>query len=179
MARGYSEQFLRELFADEPAELSKLLGKQSVGPDESRADATDDGGGSTEMADPASPTDGSGESSSEEQSRPTITLQSSHPEPTSESNNISSLPVGERIGVQLAKTCVRANLPMTYVAKPLGVSKLTVFHWFHGKPVRPKYHELIGAFITVVERDTRDGLLPALNNKAAKTYIDMLLSDEG
>ena len=79
------------------------------------------------------------------------------------------------LGIDLAKVCTKANLPMTYVAKALGVSKLTIFHWFRGRDVRPSRRPHVNAFIALVERDTVEGKLPAVNMKAAKAYIEDMI----
>jgi hypothetical protein len=44
----------------------------------------------------------------------------------------------ERLGVQLAKACVNADLPITEVAKVFGVSRMTMHSWFRGSPIRDK-----------------------------------------
>ena len=38
----------------------------------------------------------------------------------------------ERLGVKLAKACVRADLPIIEVAKVFGVSRMTIHTWFRG-----------------------------------------------
>ena len=43
-----------------------------------------------------------------------------------------------RTGIALALACVKANLPAKYVAEALEVSRMTVFGWFRGKPIRHK-----------------------------------------
>lgn len=75
------------------------------------------------------------------------------------------------LGVDLAKLCVRANIPMVYVGKALDVTKLTIFHWFRGREIRPANRPKVHAFIALVERDLADGVLPAPDMKAAKAYI--------
>lgn len=67
---------------------------------------------------------------------------------------------------------------MTYVARALGVSKLTVFHWFRGRDVRKIRRPKVYAFIGLVERDTVEGKLPAVNMKAAKAYIEDMLGHD-
>lgn len=82
------------------------------------------------------------------------------------------------LGIQLAKVCTKANLPMLYVAKALDVSKLTVFHWFRGRDIRQVRRPKVYAFIALTERDTADGKLPAVNIKAAKAYIEDMIGHE-
>ena len=82
------------------------------------------------------------------------------------------------IGVALAKACTTANLPMLYVSKALEVSKLTVFHWFRGREIRAFRRPRVTAFLTLVERDTAEGKLPAANMKAAKAYIEDMIGHD-
>jgi transcriptional regulator with XRE-family HTH domain len=53
-----------------------------------------------------------------------------------------------KIGVQLAKICIQNNIPATDVAEFMGVTKMTVYHWFKGKtnvlgPYKEKVEKLI------------------------------------
>jgi hypothetical protein len=41
-----------------------------------------------------------------------------------------------RLGVQLGRICVDANLPAMHVSKVLEVSKTTVYAWFRGQYIR-------------------------------------------
>ena len=75
------------------------------------------------------------------------------------------------LGIDLAKLCVKANLPMVYVCKALDVTKLTIFHWFRGREIRPANRPKVHVFMALVERDTEAGVLPAPDMKAAKAYI--------
>jgi hypothetical protein len=43
-----------------------------------------------------------------------------------------------RIGVQLGRVCVKANLPTTYVAEAFNVSRMSIHSWFRGQYVREK-----------------------------------------
>lgn len=81
----------------------------------------------------------------------------------------------KNLGIELAKACTKANLPMLYVSRALGVSKLTIFHWFRGRDVRLVRRPKVHAFIALVERDITDGKLPAQNMKAAKAYIEDMI----
>ena len=42
----------------------------------------------------------------------------------------------KRIGIQLAKTCVRAHLPSVYVADTFNVTRMSIHSWFRGGAVR-------------------------------------------
>lgn len=79
------------------------------------------------------------------------------------------------LGVQLARLCVNANLPATYVAIALETTRTTVYSWFRGQGVREGKHLLIKTFIELVEKDMGEGILPARNNAAAKKYIEEMI----
>ena len=52
------------------------------------------------------------------------------------------------LGVQLAKICIRLNIPVADVAEYLDVSRPTVYSWFVGKrEVAPKYAEQVQKLI--------------------------------
>lgn len=75
-------------------------------------------------------------------------------------------------GTALALACVRANIPSRYVADALEVTRMTVFSWFRGKPLRHKNQLKVDALTDIIERDLAEGVLPAKNNAQAKTYIE-------
>ena len=83
-----------------------------------------------------------------------------------------------RIGVTLAKSCVKANLPAKYVAVALKVSRMSLYSWFRGRPIREKNEHIVEVFIDLVEKDMRDGILPARNILAAKKYIEDMIGQE-
>ena len=78
----------------------------------------------------------------------------------------------KRIGVKLAKVCVKANLPSLYVAKTFGVSRMTIHSWFRGSPVRDKNNTRIEHFIELVEQGLNDTLLPAEDLASTKKYLE-------
>jgi hypothetical protein len=80
-----------------------------------------------------------------------------------------------RTGVALARACVAANLPAKYVAEALGVTRMSVYSWFRGKPVRDKNRQVIEVFTDLVESDTAKGMLPANNIAEAKSYIESMI----
>jgi len=80
-----------------------------------------------------------------------------------------------RAGTALALACVKANLPAKYVAVALEVTRMTVFSWFRGKPIRHKNLLRVETFTDLVESDTAKGILPAKNTAAAKTYIEEMI----
>ena len=80
-----------------------------------------------------------------------------------------------RAGTALALACVKANLPAKYVAVALDVTRMTVFSWFRGKPIRHKNLLKVETFTDLVESDTAKGILPARSTAAAKTYIEEMI----
>lgn len=80
-----------------------------------------------------------------------------------------------KAGIALALACVNANLPAKYVAEALEVTRMTVFSWFRGKPIRHNNLLKIETFTDLVESDTAKGILPAKNTAAAKAYIEEMI----
>tara|TARA_R110002167_G_scaffold341012_1_gene549161 strand:+ start:1015 stop:1335 length:321 start_codon:yes stop_codon:yes gene_type:complete len=78
----------------------------------------------------------------------------------------------KRIGVKLAKVCVKANLPSIHVAKAFGVSRMAIHSWFRGSPVRDKNNTRIEHFIELVEQGLSDGLLPTEDLASTKKYLE-------
>jgi hypothetical protein len=83
-----------------------------------------------------------------------------------------------RIGVTLAKSCVKANLPAKYVAVALNVSRMSLYSWFRGRPIREKNEHIVEAFISLIEKDTNNGILPARSTLAAKKYIEDMIGQK-
>lgn len=82
------------------------------------------------------------------------------------------------LGIALARACVSANLPAKYVARVLGVTRMTVYGWFRGKPFRNKNKEMAQAFIRLVKQDMDVGRLPAKNVADAKLYLGEMIGEE-
>ena len=82
-----------------------------------------------------------------------------------------------RIGVQLGKICVKANLPTTYVAEAFNVSRMSIHSWFRGQYVREKNYEKINKFIGLVNKGLDKGILPAMTTKQAREFIDAKVID--
>lgn len=80
-----------------------------------------------------------------------------------------------RTGIALARACINANLPAKYVAEALEVTRMSVYSWFRGKPVRDKNRQLIEVFTDLVESDTAKGILPAKSIAEAKAYIEGMI----
>ena len=89
---------------------------------------------------------------------------------------------GDRIGVQLAKACVNADLPMTEVAKVFGVSRMTLHNWFRGAPVRDKNTQKIKTFLVALNDVWTEQFanqtteLPLANQKLAKSFLEIPLA---
>lgn len=79
-------------------------------------------------------------------------------------------------GIALGLACVNANLPAKYVAIALGVSRMTVFSWFRGKPIRIKNLHKVEVFTDLVESDTAKGILPAKTKAEAKAYLEDMVN---
>ena len=57
-----------------------------------------------------------------------------------------------KIGVQLAKVCLKSNLPIKYVADGLDVSRMTLHTWFRGGILRQHNKEKVEKFIELAEQ---------------------------
>ncbi len=82
-----------------------------------------------------------------------------------------------RLGVQLGRLCVDANLPALYVAKVLQVSKTTIYAWFRGQYIREQKRATVEAFIALVQKDMEAGLLPCKTTLDAKTYLSRMIGE--
>jgi len=78
----------------------------------------------------------------------------------------------KNIGVKLGKACVHNNLPLTYVAKILGVSRECLYIWFREGTPQKRNNIRINHFIELVEEGLESGVLPANSMKAAKEYLE-------
>jgi hypothetical protein len=81
-------------------------------------------------------------------------------------------------GQNLAKICVEANLPASYVCKVFGVSRMALHTWFRGGPIRPRRIKTVDAFIRLVDEDIKAGVLPARNLAEAKNYIEDMIKED-
>jgi len=84
----------------------------------------------------------------------------------------------DRIGVQLAKACVNADLPIIEVAKVFEVSRMTIHSWFRGGPVRDKNTQKIKAFLVALNDVWEEQFanqteeLPLAHPKLAKEFLE-------
>lgn len=77
----------------------------------------------------------------------------------------------DNLGIQLARLCVKANLPATYVAVALETTKTTVYSWFRGQGVREEKRKTVETFIQLMQEDLEKEVLPAKTVKDARQYI--------
>jgi len=82
-----------------------------------------------------------------------------------------------RLGVQLGRLCVDANLPAMHVAKVLNVSKTTVYAWFRGQYIREQKRKTIEAFASLVRKDMEAGVLPAKTSLDARVYLSKMVGE--
>lgn len=81
----------------------------------------------------------------------------------------------EKYGVRLAKASIAAEIPMSYLAKVFGVSRMTMHSWFRGSPIRENNIIKIKKFLAILNQqwESKDNnYLPVKNNKQAKKLID-------
>jgi hypothetical protein len=83
-----------------------------------------------------------------------------------------------KTGIALANACIKANLPAKYVAVALRVTRMTLYSWFRGSPIREKNRVLAEVFTDLVESDTAKGLLPAKNTAEAKAYLEDMIGEK-
>lgn len=76
-----------------------------------------------------------------------------------------------KLGIELADTCIAANLPATYVAQVLGVSRMSLHTWFRGGAIRPSKRDRVNVFIDIVQDDLKKGVLPVRTLAQARTYL--------
>lgn len=77
-------------------------------------------------------------------------------------------------GVQLAKLCVKANLPTLYIARKIGVSRYTIHSWFRGQKIRSINKQKVEAFMKELDKGFNENKLPALSLSFAKQYLDSI-----
>lgn len=77
----------------------------------------------------------------------------------------------DRVGIQLAKVCVEAKLPLLYVAEYFGVTRMAVHGWFRGNYIKEKNCIKIQKFMHLIKEDLHKGKLPFSSFKKAKNYL--------
>ena len=81
-------------------------------------------------------------------------------------------------GVALAKACVKANLPAKFVAAAMGVTRISIYSWFRGKPLRKKNRVYAEAMTKIITDDMESGRLPAKNVADAKHWARSVVGEE-
>jgi hypothetical protein len=81
-------------------------------------------------------------------------------------------------GVVLGRLAVDANIPASYLAKALGVTRMSIYSWFRGKDIRYKKRKEVEALIDIMRADFTLGVLPAKSQEDAKKYVYGLLGCE-
>ncbi len=82
---------------------------------------------------------------------------------------------GDRLGVRLGRLCVEANLPVSYVAKALETSRISLYNWFKGKGIHEDKRRVVEVFMDLVQQDMNSGVLPAASTIEAKFYIESMI----
>lgn len=82
------------------------------------------------------------------------------------------------LGVRLGRLCVEANLPAVYVSKVLNVSRNSVYGWFRGRTMHESKRKVVEAFISIVEQDMANAVLPAKDMNTAKRYLQNLVGGD-
>jgi hypothetical protein len=79
------------------------------------------------------------------------------------------------LGVQLAKLCVKANLPTLYVARKIGVSRFTIHSWFRGQDIGRKVNaSRVEDFIEQLKEGFSEGNLPVATLKTAEEFLNRI-----
>jgi predicted DNA-binding protein YlxM (UPF0122 family) len=76
-----------------------------------------------------------------------------------------------RLGFQLGKLCVSANLPPSEVAKVLQVSRMSIYNWFKGGAVRSRNVDRIEIFMRLVSDYAVRDELPMQTYKETKQFV--------
>lgn len=81
----------------------------------------------------------------------------------------------DSLGVRLGKVCVEGNLPAQYVAKVLNVSRMTVHAWVRdGIIIRRNNALVLEKFLSLVESDIKEKVIPRDGIKGARAYLEEL-----
>jgi hypothetical protein len=76
------------------------------------------------------------------------------------------------VGAELARACVKANLPIGEIALFLNVTRATVASWFKDHPIRGESRKGAAIKLTeVIKRDTEAGLLPVKTRDEGVEYL--------
>mgnify|MGYP003659760014 CR=1 FL=1 len=77
-----------------------------------------------------------------------------------------------KVGVKLARLCIKANLPSKYVAEGLDISRMTLHAWYREGKIMNSNNLKVKKFIDIIEEGLADGVLPAENLASAKVFVE-------
>lgn len=76
------------------------------------------------------------------------------------------------ISLELAKSCVEANLPIGEIAAYFNVTRATVSSWFKNGPMRGESRKGTAVkLIEAIDRDMQQGKLPAKTREEGVEYL--------
>lgn len=81
------------------------------------------------------------------------------------------------LGQDLAYLCIEGNLPATYVAQVLGVTRVTLHAWFRGKEIKAHRVPKIEAFIRLLTHDLEKKVLPVTTLEQARAYLQEMCDE--
>jgi hypothetical protein len=79
-----------------------------------------------------------------------------------------------QIGVQLGRLCVEADIPATYIAAALSVTRMTVYSWFRGQDIRRPKRKEVEVLVDLMRQDFANGVLPVRSRFHAKSYVEQM-----
>ena len=83
-----------------------------------------------------------------------------------------------RLGVRLGRACVDANLPASYIAQVLQISRMTIYTWFRGGGVREDKRTSVEALLNILEQDLTNHRLPVDSINKARLYVQEITGVE-
>jgi hypothetical protein len=76
------------------------------------------------------------------------------------------------LSLELAKSCVEANLPIGEIAAYFNVTRATVASWFKNGPIRGDSRKGSAVkLIEAIDRDTKEGKLPVKDRDQGVEYL--------
>lgn len=80
----------------------------------------------------------------------------------------------DSVGKLLGRTCLKLNLPMSYIHELLGVSRMTLHSWYRGSGIRKRHESKVDDLLKILEEQTASGRLPAKDLQDGKDFIEFL-----
>lgn len=84
----------------------------------------------------------------------------------------------DHVGIQMAKLCVRARLPIKDVANVFNVSRMAIHSWFRGNEIKPENMSKIEKFNTIVATGLLEGHLPKITSISARHFLEEIVTPE-